>query len=157
MKTNKELAADILEKLGGADNVTHATHCITRLRVNLADDSKGDLDALKQMDGAMGAQIKDGQWQVIIGPKVGDVFLEFEPLLGAKSAGDMDLDAGGKAKVLDILTDHSGACRGRHRQGRPGGHRRLRYRYRIGGLGHLQHDVRYPVLLPAVFAVRLGC
>ena len=70
MKTNKELAADILEKLGGADNVTHATHCITRLRVNLADDSKGDLDALKQMDGAMGAQIKDGQWQVIIGPKV---------------------------------------------------------------------------------------
>lgn len=104
MKTNKELAADILEKLGGADNVTHATHCITRLRVNLADDSKGDLDALKQMDGAMGAQIKDGQWQVIIGPKVGDVFLEFEPLLGAKSAGDMDLDAGGKAKVLDILT-----------------------------------------------------
>ncbi|EGX70486.1 PTS transporter subunit EIIC [Collinsella tanakaei] len=104
MKTNKELAADILEKLGGADNVTHATHCITRLRVNLADDSKGDLEALKQMEGAMGAQIKDGQWQVIIGPKVGDVFLEFEPLLGAKSAGDMDLDAGGKAKVLDILT-----------------------------------------------------
>ena len=37
MKTNKQLAQDILKELGGAENVSHATHCITRLRVNLVD------------------------------------------------------------------------------------------------------------------------
>lgn len=102
MKTNKELAAEILEKLGGAENVTYATHCVTRLRVNLADDAKADLDALKTMDGAMGAQIKDGQWQIIIGPKVSDVFMEFEPLLGSKKGGE---PAGnGKVDILGTIT-----------------------------------------------------
>ncbi len=102
MKTNKQLAQDILDKLGGAENVAHATHCITRLRVNLVDDSKADLDALKSLDGAMGAQIKDGQWQIIIGPKVGDVFMEFEPLLGGKaSTGEAP---GAKFNLLDAIT-----------------------------------------------------
>ncbi|MFR2031614.1 MAG: PTS transporter subunit EIIB [Collinsella sp.] len=59
-----------------------ATHCITRLRFNLKDDSKADLEALKTLDGALGAQVKDGQWQVIIGASVGSVYDELEPMLG---------------------------------------------------------------------------
>ena len=51
----KELAARVLELVGGADNVVMATHCITRLRFNLKDDSKADLEALKTLDGALGA------------------------------------------------------------------------------------------------------
>ena len=52
MADKKELAARVLELVGGADNVVMATHCITRLRFNLKDDSKADLEALKTLDGA---------------------------------------------------------------------------------------------------------
>ena len=82
MADKKELAARVLELVGGADNVVMATHCITRLRFNLKDDSKADLEALKTLDGALGAQVKDGQWQVIIGASVGSVYDELEPMLG---------------------------------------------------------------------------
>ena len=94
MTDKKELAATVLEKVGGAENVLVATHCITRLRFNLKDDSKADLDALKKLDGALGAQIKDGQWQVIIGAGVEAVYNELEPLLGDKMAGEVAADPG---------------------------------------------------------------
>ena len=111
MTDKKELAATVLEKVGGAEHVLVATHCITRLRFNLKDDSKADLDALKKLDGALGAQIKDGQWQVIIGAGVEAVYNELEPLLGDKMAGEVAADpgqsdsAGGRsARIFDIIT-----------------------------------------------------
>lgn len=105
MKTNRQLAQDILKELGGAENITHSTHCVTRLRVNLADESKANLDALKTMDGTMGAQIKDDQWQIIIGPKVGDVYMEFKSLLGdRKAASDDAAESGKKFNLLDTIT-----------------------------------------------------
>ena len=91
MADKKELAARVLELVGGADNVVMATHCITRLRFNLKDDSKADLEALKTLDGALGAQVKDGQWQVIIGASVGSVYDELEPMLGDKMGGEVRL------------------------------------------------------------------
>lgn len=93
MANKKELAARVLELVGGAGNVTTATHCITRLRFNLKDAKLADLDALQSLDGALGAQVKDGQWQVIIGPSVESVYNELEPLLGsAKLAGEVASD-----------------------------------------------------------------
>ncbi len=106
----RELAEKILELVGGADNVVTATHCITRLRFNLADESKADLDALKALDGTLGAQVKNGQWQVIIGAHVESVYRELEPMLGeSKLAGevpaDPDQDDGDmKVQIFDILT-----------------------------------------------------
>lgn len=89
----RELAQQILELVGGADNVKTATHCVTRLRLNLKDDSKADLEALKRLDGTLGAQIKDGQWQIIIGAGVDSLYAEFEPLLGdAKLKGEVAAD-----------------------------------------------------------------
>ena len=79
MADKRELAARVLELVGGADNVVMATHCITRLRFNLKDDSKADLEALKTLDGALGAQVKDGQWQVIIGASVGRYMTNWSP------------------------------------------------------------------------------
>ncbi|WP_102337878.1 PTS transporter subunit EIIC [Collinsella provencensis] len=112
MSSKQELAANVLKLVGGADNVATATHCITRLRLNLKDDSLGDIEALGKLDGALGAQIKDGQWQIIIGPGVDSVYNELEPLLGAdKLAGSVDADADqeelapkGSARVFDIIT-----------------------------------------------------
>lgn len=112
MADKKELAARVLELVGGSDNVTTATHCITRLRFNLKDESKADLEALQKLDGALGAQVKDGQWQVIIGASVESVYNELEPMLGKrKLAGSVDPDpdqndlgAKGSARIFDIIT-----------------------------------------------------
>ena len=89
-----------------------ATHCITRLRLNLRDDSKVDLEALKGLEGTLGAQVKDGQWQVIIGPQVESVYRELEPLLGSmKLRGEVGVDddqpelkKSGRVQIFDIIS-----------------------------------------------------
>ena len=48
-----ELAKQILEKVGGKENVAFLTHCATRLRFNLKDETKADMDALKKTKGVM--------------------------------------------------------------------------------------------------------
>ncbi|WP_298580402.1 PTS transporter subunit EIIC [uncultured Olegusella sp.] len=93
MASKKELAKQILQHVGGASNIKTATHCITRLRLGLVDDQKADLTTLQNLEGTLGAQIKDGQWQIIIGPGVGSLYEEFEPLLGKdKMAGEVAAD-----------------------------------------------------------------
>lgn len=113
MGSKKDLANSILKLVGGAENVKAATHCITRLRFNLIDDSKGDLDSLRTLEGTLGAQIKDGQWQVIIGPSVESLYNELEPMLGsAKLRGSVDADPdqpelksfAASARIFDVIT-----------------------------------------------------
>lgn len=103
MLNNKTLAAEILKNLGGKDNVTNALHCVTRLRVNLSDASIADLKAIEELDGVIGVQLSNGQHQIIIGPRVADVFMEFEPLLNE----NRDTEAGNKLSmktVFDVIT-----------------------------------------------------
>lgn len=163
MADKKELAARVLELVGGADNVVMATHCITRLRFNLKDDSKADLEALKTLDGALGAQVKDGQWQVIIGASVGSVYDELEPMLGDRMGGEVSADAEqpelqkGLARVFDIITGIFSAIipalvAGGHRKGHPGCYRGFWNRHGCRRLCDIQYDFGYPVLLLAVFA-----
>ena len=60
------LAEQILSLVGGAENVSNATHCATRLRFNLKDESKADTDAIKGLSGVVGVAQANGQYQVII-------------------------------------------------------------------------------------------
>lgn len=103
---NKELAASIVELLGGSHNISTALHCVTRLRFNLRDDSLAKLDDIRQLKGVLGAQIKDGQYQIIIGPNVNRVYDEVVPLLDSSAAADKPSSAGKVkgAQVLDIIT-----------------------------------------------------
>lgn len=48
MADNKKIAADVLEALGGKDNITFAAHCMTRLRFNLKDMELPDINAVKK-------------------------------------------------------------------------------------------------------------
>ena len=73
MAKYKELAAAIVEQIGGLKNVSNLTHCVTRLRFNLKNDNLADLNKIKQLDGVVGSVNKGGQVQVIIGPHVKDV------------------------------------------------------------------------------------
>ncbi|WP_432354298.1 PTS transporter subunit EIIC [Sporosarcina sp. A2] len=67
MRKEQQMATDILEHVGGRDNIRKIAHCMTRLRLTLKDDSKSNIDMLKKVDGVMGVVVDD-TLQVVIGP-----------------------------------------------------------------------------------------
>ena len=82
----KETAPKIIELVGGAENIETHTHCMTRLRLVLRDQSKVQEEALKAVDGVQGVVIKAGQYQIIIGPAVEQLYNEMAPLLSSSGA-----------------------------------------------------------------------
>ncbi|MBJ7540799.1 PTS glucose transporter subunit IIA [Streptococcus sp. SL1232] len=86
-------AEDVLKAVGGSDNIVSATHCMTRLRLNLVDEQKANDEAVKAIKGVIGVNHQSGQYQVIIGQTVDKVYAEFSGLIGNKSqiqAADSD-------------------------------------------------------------------
>ena len=77
---NKELAELIINKVGGKDNITSLVHCATRLRFVLNDDSKADAESLKKQKGVITVVKSGGQFQVVIGNHVADVFSDIMQL-----------------------------------------------------------------------------
>lgn len=69
----KKLANNIIENVGGEENINNLVHCATRLRFTLADNSLVNKAALEDMDEVMGVVSSNGQAQIIIGNKVGQV------------------------------------------------------------------------------------
>lgn len=99
---NKELAEKILELVGGPENITALTHCITRLRLTIKDLNNVDEEEIKKLPGVMGTNYVETQYQIILGPKVADVFLEFEPLVGL---GKQTNDHQEKKKLGSLILD----------------------------------------------------
>lgn len=74
------VAADILKYVGGKENVTSVTNCMTRLRFSLNDPKKADVEAIKNIKEVQGVVTKNGQFQIIIGTEVGNVCDEIRKL-----------------------------------------------------------------------------
>lgn len=70
----QQLSKDILELVGGEENIDQVTHCMTRLRFNLNDNNQADRATLKNTPGVMGVTENGGQFQVIIGSEVSEVY-----------------------------------------------------------------------------------
>ena len=68
------LAKIIIQNVGGKDNINQLTHCVTRLRFKLKDESKANTEVLKNTDGIVTVMQSGGQYQVVIGNHVPDVF-----------------------------------------------------------------------------------
>ena len=64
------LARIIVQNVGGKDNIVSLTHCITRLRFTLKDESKAQTEILKEIDGIASIIQKGGQYQIVIGNEV---------------------------------------------------------------------------------------
>ncbi len=77
----KEMAPKIVTCIGGKENVSAHTHCMTRLRFVLIDDTKVNEEELKKIDGVKGVVKQGGMFQVIIGPSVEQLYAEVAPLL----------------------------------------------------------------------------
>lgn len=86
----KQLAATILEKVGGKENVDKVLHCATRLRFTLKDVSKADTETLKKTKGVMSVINAGGQYQVVIGPDVPQVYQEVVALGNFETAKSAD-------------------------------------------------------------------
>ncbi|MED1189081.1 beta-glucoside-specific PTS transporter subunit IIABC [Bacillus paralicheniformis] len=99
------LAKNILELLGGEKNVKSVTHCVTRLRLTLSDNSLANRDKLKQTNGVLGINIAGGQFQVILGHKVSDVYEEFVKLIECDKQFTEENNSEEKKKVLDRFFD----------------------------------------------------
>lgn len=88
----EKLIQDILENVGGADNIEDAVHCATRLRLRLKDDSKVNEDALNNVDGVLKLMKVNGQHQIVIGTHVNMVYKEFMQVLGREEKEQIDED-----------------------------------------------------------------
>ncbi|MHC9537135.1 beta-glucoside-specific PTS transporter subunit IIABC [Dellaglioa sp. BT-FLS60] len=110
IKHEKELK-QILHGIGGEENIKSMTHCMTRLRFNLYDNDKANLEFLSDIDDVLNTQIKNGQLQVVIGPAVANWYDELIAMVDlSKSAStnmqDDPSEKGGIfSKVLEILSN----------------------------------------------------
>lgn len=80
----QELAKDIVANVGGKENVLGLVHCITRLRFTLKDESRAKDEVLKAMSGVVTVMKSGGQYQVVIGNHVAEVFEDVMALLDLK-------------------------------------------------------------------------
>ena len=85
-------AADIIAGIGGPDNVRSVLHCITRVRFYLKDESLADDEAVADLDGVIDVAKAGGQYQVVIGPDVVDVYDAVVAQLPNVGAGEQDAD-----------------------------------------------------------------
>jgi PTS system beta-glucosides-specific IIC component len=84
----EKLAKDIIKNVGGKENVNSLTHCVTRLRFKLKDESKANTDVLKNMDGVVTVVQSGGQYQVVIGNHVPDVYADVTAVGGFSAASE---------------------------------------------------------------------
>lgn len=97
----KDFALKILECVGGKENVTSVTHCMTRLRFVLKNVDQAQEDTLKAMDEVMGVVFKGGQYQLIIGPTVTDLYDEVVKLLPKQEVSDTTAEQSENTKKKD--------------------------------------------------------
>ena len=96
---NRAIAENVLNAVGGKDNIAGVTHCMTRLRFNLKDDTIPNSAEIKKIKGVLGTAVSGGQYQVIIGQNVPKVYTELCSLTGLeeKAAIDENLDEPAKS------------------------------------------------------------
>lgn len=100
----EKLVSELLPLVGGKENIAQAGHCMTRLRLNLKDYGKADINAIKKVSGVVGCVESGGQIQIIIGTTVADVYEEFCSQTGAakQEAIQENLDAPQEKQPLTL-------------------------------------------------------
>lgn len=93
MADNKKIAEQVLAAVGGAANLKDATHCMTRLRLYLKDDSLPKDDEVKKISGVLGVVRGGQQYQIVIGTNVPKVYEELCKLAGISASAAVKDDA----------------------------------------------------------------
>lgn len=101
----ENLAQEIVEKVGGEENINSLTHCITRLRFKLKDENKADTEFLKNHDEIVTVMQSSGQYQVVIGNHVPDVYDAITKVTHLDSASDDQSQEKGSGNILNRFID----------------------------------------------------
>ncbi|MTD38271.1 PTS beta-glucoside transporter subunit IIABC [Erwinia sp. CPCC 100877] len=101
----RDLAEKIVDNVGGKENINSLTHCITRLRFKLKDESKANDDILKNMDGVVTVMKSGGQYQVVIGNHVPAVYDDVVVIAGISADSEQESSDGNLFnRLIDILS-----------------------------------------------------
>ena len=116
----KKISQDVVDHVGGISNIKGATHCVTRLRLILNDETKYDRKALENIEGVKGVLFNSGQLMIIFGTgTVNNVYDAFIELTGVKEMSQSDAKAEGMSKMgklqqgFKVFSDifiHSSIC-----------------------------------------------
>lgn len=104
-----DLARAIVENVGGKENINSVAHCITRVRFKLKDDSKANTEVIEKLEGVIKVMNANGQYQVVVGNKVEDVYDAVLAVGGISAGGSVDEDEdeapkGIAAKAIDLIS-----------------------------------------------------
>lgn len=103
---HSELAKQLLPAIGGEANIAGLTHCATRLRFTLKDESLADEATVKAIKGVLGVARSGGQFQVIIGPEVPKAYAAIQSMVSIKPTGSAtEAEPVQKKKFSDKLFD----------------------------------------------------
>lgn len=99
----REIAQQILDKVGGAQNIASYAHCATRLRLVLNDESLADKKAIERIEAVAGSFSAGGQYQIILGPgTVNKVHDELAKIAGVKEASMEDVKKAASARMNPV-------------------------------------------------------
>lgn len=104
------LATSIIENIGGEENIQSVGHCITRLRFVLKDNKKANTEAIQKLEGVINVLQAGGQYQVVIGTHVPEVFKAIQSVRGLEDDAVVNIDASQETKkkgvslILDTIS-----------------------------------------------------
>lgn len=113
MKVNvrKNLAAEIVELVGGKENIFSVIHCMTRLRFVLKDKSAPKIEEIKALKGVIGAQWSNEQFQIIIGPEVAEVYKDVCEISDISNQSQLTENLNRSKKFsFSLITDAISGC-----------------------------------------------
>lgn len=103
MAVNRQEVKDIISAIGGKENVSAATHCVTRLRLALKDDAKVDKAALDKINLVKGSFAANNQFQIVIGPgTVDEAYKVFVDETGVGESSKDDVKAAAAEKMTPL-------------------------------------------------------
>lgn len=92
-KDFSQIAKDIIEVCGGESNIISVSHCMTRLRVQLADGEKLDREKGKSINGVLGLIEQNGEYQFVVGQDVPSLYEEIQKKYDVKASGEVQDEA----------------------------------------------------------------
>jgi len=99
MSNYTQPAKDLLEHIGGSENISVVTHCVTRMRFVLKDPKKADIDKIESIKLVKGTFTQAGQFQVIIGNEVSSFYNEFIKIAGVSDTSKEDAKQAAKQNM----------------------------------------------------------
>lgn len=97
---NREIARQVVEAIGGRENIASFAHCATRLRIMVHDQKKIDQKKVEQIDKVKGAFFNSGQYQIIFGTGTVNQIFEAVESLGMESTSKEELKSQAKSRAI---------------------------------------------------------